>query len=81
MNDTDPMLEMLRERERLLEQEYIQSKADAEKLVAIVDARLSEVRELIERATQKRRGRPRKADVVAGDPVPASSLLAGGDQQ
>lgn len=53
---TDLTLGLLRERERMLEMEFAEARIEADKLVAVADARLSEVRDLIERlSTRKRR--------------------------
>lgn len=61
MTDTpDTMLDMLRDQERVAEIEYHQAKAEADRLIAVADARLTMVRELIEKLTRKPRGRPRK---------------------
>ena len=62
MNDKsdETLLDVLREREKILEREYIEANADADRMVAVANARLTEVRELIEKLTTKRRGRPPK---------------------
>lgn len=44
------LLDMLRDRERVLEREFKTTRATCDKLLAAADARLTEVRELIERA-------------------------------
>lgn len=54
---SDPVMEMLRSRERTLERELIESRIEAQKIVAVADARLSEVRDMIDRV-EERRERP-----------------------
>ena len=48
-----------------------------ERIAAMTGARLEEVRDLIAKAEQKKRGRPKKPETVAGDPGPITSVVAG----
>ena len=54
----EALFKMLQERERVLVREYEQARVDAAKLVAVADARLTEIRELIERIYDGRRKAP-----------------------
>ncbi len=76
MTDTpqpDQWLTMLREREARL----LADLSHNERIAAMTGARLEEVRDLIAKAEQKKRGRPKKPETVTGDPGPITSVVAG----
>lgn len=75
MNETtnDTLLDMLRQREKQYEREYVDTLAKTDTMIAVANARLTEVRELIEKLTTKRRGRPpREAQVTVPTLEPES---------